>query len=187
MKKILAFLFIVVANLSSIANATTVYFNNTECPSCVDGQAVVGNEWSSYGITVSNAYWYQDSRDTFDGMGLSVNNNNAPATITIAPASNGITFQYWVIQGHTGTYEAFGTSDNLLGSLTVTATTSDVLGTDSFSGKIASLEFSGTDGFTQVSTLTFNRVAAVPEPETYAMLLAGLGLMGFMVSRKENV
>jgi hypothetical protein len=29
-------------------------------------------------------------------------------------------------------------------------------------------------------------VAAVPEPESYAMLLAGLGLMGFMVRRKKN-
>jgi len=29
-------------------------------------------------------------------------------------------------------------------------------------------------------------VAAVPEPETYAMLLAGLGLMGFMVRRKKT-
>jgi PEP-CTERM motif len=28
-------------------------------------------------------------------------------------------------------------------------------------------------------------VAAVPEPETYAMLLAGLGLLGFMVRRKD--
>lgn len=28
-------------------------------------------------------------------------------------------------------------------------------------------------------------VAAVPEPETEVMLLAGLGLMGFMVRRKK--
>ena len=29
------------------------------------------------------------------------------------------------------------------------------------------------------------QVAAVPEPETYAMMIAGLGLMGFMVRRKK--
>ena len=29
--------------------------------------------------------------------------------------------------------------------------------------------------------------APVPEPETYAMMLAGLGLMGFMVRRKKSV
>jgi hypothetical protein len=30
-------------------------------------------------------------------------------------------------------------------------------------------------------------VSAVPEPETYAMLLAGLGLMGFVVRRKKKL
>ncbi len=39
----------------------------------------------------------------------------------------------------------------------------------------------------QGSTLTFaNPVAAVPEAETYAMMLAGLGLVGFMVRRRRN-
>jgi PEP-CTERM motif len=33
---------------------------------------------------------------------------------------------------------------------------------------------------------TTSPVAAVPEPETYAMMLAGLGLMGFMVRRKKT-
>jgi len=28
-------------------------------------------------------------------------------------------------------------------------------------------------------------VAAVPEPETYALMLAGLGLLGFMARRKK--
>jgi hypothetical protein len=28
--------------------------------------------------------------------------------------------------------------------------------------------------------------AAVPEPETYAMMLAGIGMMGFMVRRRQN-
>jgi hypothetical protein len=34
--------------------------------------------------------------------------------------------------------------------------------------------------------LQVDAVAAVPEPESYAMLLAGLGLMGFMVRRRRN-
>jgi hypothetical protein len=29
-------------------------------------------------------------------------------------------------------------------------------------------------------------LAPVPEPETYAMMLAGLGLMGIMVRRRKN-
>jgi hypothetical protein len=30
-------------------------------------------------------------------------------------------------------------------------------------------------------------VASVPEPETYAMLLAGLGMMGFVARRRKSV
>jgi len=37
------------------------------------------------------------------------------------------------------------------------------------------------------ATLTISQIAAVPEPETYGMMLAGLGLMGFMVHRKKSV
>lgn len=38
----------------------------------------------------------------------------------------------------------------------------------------------------QDSTLTYS-VAAVPEAETYAMMLAGLGLVGFMVRRRNRI
>ncbi|HSH72848.1 MAG TPA: CCXG family PEP-CTERM protein [Methylophilaceae bacterium] len=41
-----------------------------------------------------------------------------------------------------------------------------------------------SNGFTTFST-TDGLTAAVPEPETYGMMLAGLGLMGFMVRRRK--
>lgn len=40
---------------------------------------------------------------------------------------------------------------------------------------------SGTGGFGGFYTVT-----AVPEPETYAMMLAGLGIMGFMAARRRR-
>jgi len=33
--------------------------------------------------------------------------------------------------------------------------------------------------------ISFTVITAVPEPETYAMLLAGLGLIGLMTSRRK--
>ncbi|MDP2025342.1 PEP-CTERM sorting domain-containing protein [Sulfuriferula sp.] len=39
----------------------------------------------------------------------------------------------------------------------------------------------------QGTTLTYSVAAAVPEAETYAMMLAGLGLVGFMVSRRRKL
>lgn len=42
----------------------------------------------------------------------------------------------------------------------------------------------GTYGYFNIDTLTLNAVNAVPEPETYAMLLAGLGLLGLTARRR---
>ncbi|WP_081355785.1 PEP-CTERM sorting domain-containing protein [Nitrosospira multiformis] len=35
-------------------------------------------------------------------------------------------------------------------------------------------------------TFTVTQVPTIPEPETYAMLLAGLGLMGAMAKRRSD-
>lgn len=44
----------------------------------------------------------------------------------------------------------------------------------------------GTLGAGQTATIGYEYVFAVPEPETYAMLLAGLGLMGFVARRRQR-
>lgn len=181
--KILVYLSIMVfAGVTSAASAAvTINFNQTECPACVNLSPVAGNEWNAFGLTVDNAYWYIDSRDAFDTMGLSI--DQSPAVISLATASNGLTFDYWVISGYTGTYEAFDSTHTLLGSFFVDASSGNALGTHSFNGSVASLEWAGSPGFVQVSTLT---ISPVPESETYAMLLAGLGLLGFAARRRQQ-
>ena len=42
-----------------------------------------------------------------------------------------------------------------------------------------------TDEGWGLNSVTVEGIPAVPEPETYAMLLAGLGLLGFMTSRRK--
>ncbi len=44
----------------------------------------------------------------------------------------------------------------------------------------------GTSGGMYSVALNVENVAAVPEPETYALMLAGLGLVGFASRRKNN-
>lgn len=43
-----------------------------------------------------------------------------------------------------------------------------------------------TSGVSGLGSITYTAAAPVPEPETYAMLLAGLGVMGIAVRRRKN-
>jgi hypothetical protein len=58
-----------------------------------------------------------------------------------------------------------------------------VFGDSSVAGATYSLKASG--GFSNVQVFTPTSLAPVPEPETYAMLLAGLGLMGGIARRRS--
>ncbi|MDZ4141893.1 MAG: PEP-CTERM sorting domain-containing protein [Methylotenera sp.] len=93
---------------------------------------------------------------------------------------------------------AYGRDGSLLGSVLNESTGIEFLGLVTGDGlaSIAGLQFSlvGAEpaGFA-IDNLRFGlagqviSVPEVPEPETYAMMMAGLGLMGFMVRRrKEN-
>lgn len=56
-----------------------------------------------------------------------------------------------------------------------------------FAGPV-SIRFGYNDWNIGIDNINFDQVTAVPEPETYAMLLAGLGLLGFMARRgKQSV
>lgn len=171
----------VLAALSSQASAISVNFSTAEAPGVTCCGLVDSTAYAAYGLTVDNAYWYEDSRDTFDLQGLSIF-TPPTATITFAAVSPTVEVQYFVIGGYTGTYAAFDGHWAPLGSLVVDASTGDVLGTHGFSGGVKYLTFAGDAGFAQVSGVTF----AVPEPETYALMLAGLGVVGALVRRRRG-
>lgn len=78
--------------------------------------------------------------------------------------------------------------DNFLGSVSAAANSG---GGDTFAGFISStpvgrLEFEGAsgDGWNHYDDFQASVTASIPEPEAYALLLAGLGLLGFAWRRK---
>ena len=72
---------------------------------------------------------------------------------------------------------------NALGSYFVIGTNYAGVATDS---TLNLYYFDSNNGDNTGSILANVDVAAVPEPETYAMLLAGLGLIGFSARRRKN-
>lgn len=166
---------------TALCSAGTITFEEVPLP---DG-APVTNQYEAFGILCQNAYYYIDSRDTFDGVGISIL-GTSPGIVTFTSPTDGLSIDYWVIQGTIGTYSAFNSADTLLDSFTVDATGStDLLGTYNFAdADIAMLEFSGNPGYIQVSTLRFE---SVPEPYTWTLILAGLAAVALRRYRRNSL
>lgn len=114
-------------------------------------------------------------------------NNTNPAIGDVAVGFTGLSFTDGVFSPSTvSVYSGLNGTGTLLGS-TVISGNPYAFSADSvaFSGTAQSFTLSAEGGQGQAGLDNLS-IAAVPEPETYAMLLAGLGLMGFMVRRKKT-
>ncbi len=57
----------------------------------------------------------------------------------------------------------------------------------SFAGYVPHLKVDWNGSANNYNLVSPDMVAAVPEPETYALMLAGLGLVGWVASRRRKV
>lgn len=116
-------------------------------------------------------------------------------------------FSFWYTSSTNATvnvYDGLNGTGTLLASLNLNAQYADSCGGDpsgdfcnwtavgvGFSGVAHSIDFGGTASLTGYDNITFGSdtpTPPVPEPETYAMLLIGLGLLGFAARhRKQNI
>ncbi len=82
-------------------------------------------------------------------------------------------------------YSGLNGGGTLLGSFDLTATDGSYSvwqqATFSFTGEALSFDLTPTNGIA-----AFDNIAAVPEPEAFAFMLAGLGLMGAVIRRKQK-
>ena len=107
--------------------------------------------------------WFDTTQLTAPNVNLSMTLSANGAPVSQATASSSIDFNNNLVSyGH----KFSGLTSNTNYTLTVTGTGAEYLG--------------------QTYSFQMAAVAAVPEPETYAMLLAGLGLVGSIVRRRKT-
>jgi hypothetical protein len=163
------------------AQATIIDFTEVFTDSPVTNQTLVGNEWTAYGINTFDAYWYADTRDPFDSMGLANSLSTTPGVISFSSSINSVTVDWLTITSNDIYLDAFDASGALLDSFFFSGSGLVSSGTTTLSGAgIASLQFHDSGGEVGISTLMFN----VPEPPT--LLLMGFGLTGLGLARRRT-
>lgn len=170
-----------------------------------------GNSGTNYGVQFgSNALSIIDS-----DAGGSGNFANEPSASTImffltgsavlnygAGFDTGFSFYYSSSQAASvNVYDGLNATGTLLGSISLLAQNASnscqgdpygtycnwSIGSLAFSGMAKSIDFGGTVNQVGYDNITFGSVTpAVPEPESYALMLAGLGLMGAVARRRKT-
>lgn len=164
----------------------------------------VDNTYAAVGVSFTNVLGLSNG----DGLGFLANGDyyaNAPSPLGIASVQldgvvntaaymnvaggvdNSLSFYYSSPEAVTGAVKAYSGLNGtgaLLGTFNLTATDSNYSvwnqATFSFAGKALSFDLTQTAGM-----VGLDNIAAVPEPKTFALLLAGLGMVGAVVRRKQ--
>lgn len=132
------------------------------------------------GVEHAPGYWSEGSGSGLNLGGDGSQNLSAPA---------GYTAYTWWGQDPTSVY---GTNKTASFSITLdnVAVGTNTVGISTYlaNNTIAGQAFAHNQygNYSTFTTSAVSAIAAVPEPETYAMLMAGLGLMGFIARRRKN-
>lgn len=166
--------------LSSVASASTVY-NVGQLTSTPTATAITlaPGAFDDY-IAFSIASPYVEAAGGVMNIPMTISLPNLP-TLTLFDVSNLAASLY------SGTCTAFSCSPaSFIGNATMTSPDHGVMSGILMPGSYF-LEVTGKATGLNGGMLTFTGYAApVPEPESYAMFLAGLGLMGAIARRRKN-
>jgi len=152
-------------------------------------------------VAYNNLDFWHDSYGDLSKVAYSVTSSDQFAEITLVPEPgwsirlNSFDLAGYAVADHPGSQVRIldGTSNTVLldySPVTILGsggTHSTFTPNLTFAGPL-SIRFGYNDWNVGIDNINFDQVTAVPEPETYAMLLAGLGLVGFMARRgKQSV
>lgn len=144
------------SNSASASAVNSGYFSLTGA-----GIALITLNWSA-GVNTQNSDWNNNST-----ANVSISGNYSDGLYTNGSASSGVNLYSW-----------WGGPQSAASTFALAVTNTGVgTTTGNFNANIST---------SSTSPVTYGVITeAVPEPETYAMLLAGLGLIGFMVRRRK--
>lgn len=122
----------------------------------------------------AGVYWNVGSSATLGSNSTFEGNVLASTSVTM---NNGVTFGCGRALAHTGAVTLIGDTINMGDCQRSTAA-----GSQRLSGGLSVTEIGGVP-----NALAFSPISAVPEPETYAMLLSGIALIGLIKKRRPSV
>jgi hypothetical protein len=169
--------------MGSAAAATITYLGPQYLGDLVGQTAVINNTINGYGTPIADVYDFDIGSIASEAIASSVKIKlqYGSASQPIFDISN---FAIALKDVNGFTYAIDDTFD-ALGQLELSAILNPTaLGAPGFYQFVVTGTTAGTSGGTYLGTLS---AAPVPEADSYVMLLAGLGLIGFMVIRRRNV
>lgn len=169
----------------ALAATTTIDFTEISFPGSTLNAS---NEYAADGVLFSNAYYYVDSRDPFDGRGIAngdLEDVTAPTQIGridfVGGTTNVFSFDWWTLFGALDV-KAYDAGDNLLDSLLgVTGSGSNTL----TGPAISYVTWNDGGGFVQLSTISYD-LEAIPLPATLPLLAGAIGLCGLAAARRRR-
>lgn len=187
---------IVNIDLGSATSGTSIVapggsFAQTFAGQTVSGNAVVGSPTGPLALAPSGnitvAYWDSGVSPASNSL-LAQPGNTAPLSLLLNGPADSLS---WTMGfGNGGSVEAllFGATGNLVNTLLFTGLNDYANFSISGAGVFSGVTFTNnTDpAGLRFQNFSYNTVSPVPEPQTYAMLLVGLGLIGFMARRRNN-
>jgi hypothetical protein len=155
------------------------------------------NQYAAFGInfalsgTISTARAYNDARDTFDARGFVGTPERGNPNVIFDSLVDQVSFDYATI-GKSFFFNAFDASDTIIETLLISAPATVVTNASAaFTvNGIKRIQLIDIDQQVGISTLRFtlqNATAPVPEPASWAMMIAGFGAVGVSMRRRKSL